>query len=142
MRPIYETADDRNKEDAIVDLLEAKWSCKFTKIPIRYNLDFVISRNNKVLAYSELKVRKYSMEKIGQMGGYMMSLGKWSAAKQLCEASSLPFMLIVQTLDGLYSMKEKKFIADQIIIGGRADRNDWQDIEPCILLNINRFVKI
>jgi len=28
------------------------------------------------------------------------------------------------------------------VIKGRKDRNDWQDIEPCVLLNTNGFKRL
>ena len=142
MRPLYETSADLNGEADVAKMLEDKWSCKFVKLPIRYHLDFVISRNDVALAYAELKIRKYSMERIGSMGGYMMSVGKWAAAKQLCEASLIPFILIVKTPEGLYQMKETKFSPDSVSVRGRTDRNDWQDIEPCVMLNVDKFKKI
>ena len=142
MRPLYETSADLNKEADVAKMLEDKWNCKFVKIPIKYHLDFVISRNDVALAYAELKIRKYSMERIGSMGGYMMSVGKWVAAKQLCEASLIPFILIVKAPEGLYQMKETKFSPDSVSVRGRTDRNDWQDIEPCVMLNVDKFKKI
>jgi len=27
-------------------------------------------------------------------------------------------------------------------VRGRTDRGDWQDIEPCVLLNTNRFKQL
>ena len=114
-------------------------------MPIRYHLDFVLTRGDKAVAYAEVKTRNYTMEKIGEMGGYLMSIGKWTAAKQLSEASRLPFILIVRTLDGLYSSifnHADGFIPDDVLVRGRTDRNDWQDIEPCVLLNTNKFTRI
>ena len=61
MRPLYETSADLNGEADVAKMLEDKWNCKFVKLPIRYHLDFVISRNDVALAYAELKIRKYSM---------------------------------------------------------------------------------
>jgi len=139
---MYETEADLAGEKHIAELLEAKWSCKFIKLPIRYHLDFVLTRGDTAVAYAELKTRNYTMADIGSMGGYLMSIGKWSAAKQLCDASHLPFILIVKALDGIYQTRETAFSPDSVMVRGRKDRNDWQDIEPCVLLNTNRFKKI
>jgi len=29
-----------------------------------------------------------------------------------------------------------------VLVRGRKDRDDWQDIEPCVLLDVNKFKKI
>jgi hypothetical protein len=145
MRPLYETDADLGSEQEVADMLSVRWKCNFHKMPIRYHLDFVLTRGDKAVAYAEVKTRNYTMEKIGEMGGYLMSIGKWSAAKQLSEASRLPFILIVRTLDGLYSSifnHADGFIPDDVLVRGRTDRNDWQDIEPCVLLNTNKFTRI
>lgn len=142
MRPMYESKKDLAGEVEVAQTLEEKWSCKFVKLPIRYHLDFAITRNNKVVAYAELKIRKYSMPDIGRMGGYMISLGKWAAAKQLCDASQLPFLLIVKAQDGIYQCTEKTFVPDDVSVRGRTDRGDWQDVEPCVMLDVQRFKKV
>ena len=142
MRPIYETTKDLSNESDVANMLSRRWDCNFVKLPIRYHLDFVLTRGDKAVAYAELKTRNYSMADIDKMGGYLMSIGKWSAAKQLSQASLLPFILIVRTLDGLYRSSFTEFIPDDVLVRGRTDRNDWQDIEPCVLLNTQRFKRI
>jgi hypothetical protein len=142
MRPLYETSADLEREGGIASYLEGKWNCSFIKLPIRYHLDFVLTRNDAVAAYAEVKTRNYSMDAIDSMGGYLMSIGKWEAAKSLSEASKVPFILIVKTLDGLYRSRFDDFNPDGVLVRGRTDRNDWQDIEPCVCLNANRFKRI
>lgn len=142
MRPLYETAADLDNEASIAKVLSLKWDCNFVKLPIRYHLDFVVTRDDKAIAYAEFKTRNYSMADIDKMGGYLMSIGKWSAAKQLCDATQLPFILVVKTLDGVYRSSFTEFKPDDVLVRGRTDRNDWQDIEPCVLLNTQRFKRI
>ena len=113
-----------------------------SKLPIRYHLDFVAQRGKNAVAFCEVKVRTYSMEQIGKMGGYMLSLGKWSSAKQMCEASGLPFILVVKAADGIWYAIIDSFKPDSVIVNGRQDRGDWQDIEPCVLINQSRFKKL
>ena len=142
MRPLYETDSDLNKESKIARFLEVAWGCSFKKLPIRYALDFALTVDDTVKAFCEIKTRNYSMKEIQSMGGYMLSIGKWMAAKQLSEASGLPFVLIVCTTDALYQGRFVSFKPDSVSLKGRKDRNDWQDIEPCILLNANQFKRI
>lgn len=142
MRPLYETSVDLDNEDSIAKMLSHHWNCEFVKLPLRYHLDFVVTRNDKAVGFAEFKTRNYSMADINKMGGYLLSIGKWSAAKQLCEASQLPFALVVKTLDGLYCSTFTEFKPDDVLVRGRTDRSDWQDIEPCVLLNTQRFKRI
>lgn len=142
MRPMYETKVDLDNEQTAIKVAEKKWQCEMAKLPIRYHLDFVAKRGDKAVAFCEVKTRNYTMEKIGQMGGYLMSIGKWSAAKQLHDATGLPFILIVRTIDGIWYSSFKEFTPDDVLVRGRTDRNDWQDIEPCVLLDVSKFTKL
>ena len=141
-RPTYETQEDLSREGNISSLLEKRWGCKLLKMPIRYHLDYVVQRDGKAIGFCEIKTRNYTMKSIGNMGGYLLSIGKWSSAKQLVDCSGLPFMLVVCTLDGLWCAKFTEFVPKDIQVKGRTDRNDWQDIEPCVLLDILLFKKI
>ena len=143
MRPIYETDADLDRESGVIDVVEKAWNCTAAKLPIRYHLDYVLKRGDKAVALCEIKTRNYTMQKIGEMGGYLMSIGKWDAAKRLSDAPLLPFIRIAKTLDGVYySSFQDEFKPDDVLVRGRTDRNDWQDIEPCVLLDVGRFKKI
>ena len=138
-RPLYETGSDLDRETSVVQVLEKAWNCTMSKLPIRYHLDFVIQRNGKAVAFCEVKTRNYTMAQIDSFGGYLMSIGKWSSAESLSRASGLPFVLVVKATDGLYHATFRDFKPDDVLVRGRTDRGDWQDIEPCVLLNTNRF---
>jgi hypothetical protein len=142
MRQLYETQEDLSSEAEVADYLSKIWKCEMSKLPIRYHLDFVAQRGKNAVAFCEVKVRNYSMEQIGKMGGYMLSLGKWSSAKQMCEASGLPFILIIKATDGIWFSLIDSFKPDSVIVNGRTDRDDWQDIEPCVLIKQSRFKRI
>jgi len=142
MRQLYETQEDLSSEAEVADYLSKIWKCEMSKLPIRYHLDFVAQRGKNAVAFCEVKVRNYSMEQIGKMGGYMLSLGKWSSAKQMCEASGLPFILVIKATDGIWFSLIDSFKPDSVIVNGRTDRDDWQDIEPCVLIKQSRFKRI
>ena len=142
MRPLYETDADLEREGSVVGALEKLWDCEMVKLPIRYHLDYVAKRGDKAVAFCEIKSRNYTMQKIDQLGGYLMSIGKWSSAECLHRASGLPFILVVQALDGIYYASFTEFTPDDVLVRGRTDRNDWQDIEPCVVLNTNKFRKL
>jgi hypothetical protein len=143
MRPIYESEEDLKREGGVAAIIEAQWNCKLVKLPISYHLDFAATRGAKCVAFCEVKTRNYSMDSIHQMGGYLLSLRKWTAARDICLASQVPFILVVKTLDGVYYASfATDFLPDNLLVRGRKDRDDWQDIEPCVLLKTNRFTKI
>lgn len=140
MRPTYETQADLTIEGTVKGLLEKEWNCQLEKLPIRYHLDFACTRDGRVIGFCEVKSRSYTMEAIDRMGGYLLSLGKWGAAKSLCDASNLAFLLVVRALDGLYYARFKEdFTPDNVLLKGRTDRNDWQDVEPCVMLDASKF---
>ena len=143
MRPMYETSDDLQREGSVAAIVEERWKCKLVKLPIVYHLDFAATRGAKCVAFCEVKTRNYTMQSIDQMGGYLLSLRKWMAARDLSMASDVPFILVVKTLDGVYyAAFHSDFLPDDLLVRGRKDRDDWQDIEPCILLKTKRFTKI
>jgi len=142
-RPLYETSNDLSNEHNVALFLQDAWHCKLTKMPIRYHLDYVITKEgDTAVGFCEIKTRNYSMDDITKMGGYLMSIGKWSSAKQLYDCSGLPFFLAVRTLDGIWYSKFTDFKPSSVSVRGRTDRGDWQDIEPCVLLDTSMFKQI
>lgn len=142
MRPLYETQEDLNREDRFARVLENLWKCKFVKLPIKYHIDYVLTRNDLAVAFCEIKTRNYTWDEIDKMGGYLISIDKWSSAECLHRISRLPFLLVVKASDGLYYSSVIDFKPDSVLVRGRTDRNDWQDIEPCVLLKTNRFTRL
>ena len=143
MRPTYESESDLARESGVAATIEKLWDCKLVKLPISYHLDFAVTRGAKCVAFCEVKTRNYEMEHINKMGGYLLSLRKWTTARDICLASQVPFILVVKTLDGVYyAAFDTDFLPDNLLVRGRKDRDDWQDIEPCVVLKTNRFTKI
>ena len=146
MRVTYETEEDLQRESLVIKQVEAAWQCQAVKLSVKYSLDYALKRGDKVLSFCEVKTRNYTMADITKMGGYLLSLGKWTAAKQLSDSTTLPFMLVVKTLDGLYYCKfgtyPKSFIPKEVLFRGRTDRDDWQDVEPCVLLDTQDFMRL
>lgn len=139
MRPLYETQSDLRNEAQVVSILSKSWNTTFHKLPIRYHLDYAATKNGKVIGYVEIKVRKYTMAQIDKWGGYMLSIAKLQTAQELCRISKATFCLVVQCTDGLYWMTIKDFSEFPVVITGRTDRGDSQDVEPCVLIPGGRF---
>ena len=142
IRPQYETRADVTKELITTDFLAEKWNCIFRKLPIKYELDFVLEREGRVVAFAELKTRNYSREQIKNFGGQMISLAKFMKAKQICRETGLPVYIIVKCTDALMYLSIQLVASPKIEWAGRNDRNDPLDHEPYVMLPDNLFAPI
>lgn len=144
-RPFYENQNDRSNETAVIQKVCDVLNCEWVKLKPSYGLDFGFCKDGKLIGLAEVKCRKYTFEKIDSLGGYMLSLHKWTAAKNLVNTTDLPFSLIVKDSNDQIraAIFESMLMHYNIMITGRKDRNDWQDIEPCVMIPISSFtVKI
>jgi hypothetical protein len=145
MRPIYETSADRKREAVVAETLAVAWDCEMVKLPRQYPVDYMAIREGKPSAFVEIKCKTYSKDVIDRNGGFLMSLAKWANACALCEESGLQFCIAVQYPEALWYCPVRKGIKahhDGIRFFGRTDRNDPQDMEPCILLKPDRWTEI
>ena len=46
MRPLYETPESLENEQRVADLLEMYWSRKLVKLPIAYQVDFAVVKED------------------------------------------------------------------------------------------------
>ena len=64
----------------------------------------------------------------------------------MCKASNKSFILIVKLTDGLYYSRfgvgHHQFKPDDVVISGRIDRGDWQDVEPMVVIRMEKFKKL
>jgi hypothetical protein len=74
----------------------------------------------------------------------MISLDKYLSGMHLHKLTGLPFNLVVKFTDNLYHCEIHLLSYAQITIsmGGRTDRSDEQDIEPCVFFDIDLFKKV
>ena len=138
MRPLYESSTDISNEAAVVAEVSKKWRRHFDKLPIKYGVDYCVTKGADIVAFAEVKCRNYSYSEIDKMGGYMISAHKWVIGGTFADAIGVPLVLIVKLTDGIWWTKER---SKKLILGGRKDRNDPQDVEPCILIPMKSFVK-
>ena len=142
MRPIYETAKDRKIEQAIINELSDAWKIFYQKLPIKHRLDFALLDDKKaVIAWAEVKRRDNDSTTYDT---YMLSLDKYMSGMQLFKLTGLPFYMVVKFSDGLYYCEVSLLSYAQLNIsfGGRTDRGDSQDVEPCIYFDSNLFKKV
>lgn len=144
MRPLYEVEEDVRRELEVMNKLKDKWNFEFNKLPIKYCLDYVMYRDRKAMAFCEVKSRNMNAETNAKYGGFLLALNKWISAKNLYDTTGLPFILIFRLLDGDYYSSITDFSIHKGIFcyPPRNDRDDWQDQEPGVRLDVNMFKKI
>ena len=133
-RPLYESQKDLDEERKIAQFFAEKFDCTFSKMPIRYGLDYAIVRGRKVCGFAEFKSRTNALERYDT---YMLSLGKVVSAHTLTQATTLPSFLMVKWTNAIgYISLSTPY---EIEMGGRNDRADWQDVEPVAHFKIKDF---
>ena len=135
MRPLYETQQDRDNEQALSSIIEKQFNCQLTKMPIKLSLDFMATRDGSAVAFIEARQRKTKML---QYPTYMISLYKVMMANTLTQATGLPCFLAVQWSDAAGICKLPSNDMD-IQTGGTVRRGDPQDIEPVAYFDVAAF---
>lgn len=142
VRPLYESESSLEKERALALFFEQTYQCTLRKMPIRYHLDFAVERNNEIQAFLEIKTTKYTVAQHRSYGGFKLSFAKWSAAEQMSRVAGLTFILLVGFPDCPRYLRVDEFRHDGLTWWGRQDRGDSQDMEPAVLLSMDRFVMV
>jgi hypothetical protein len=118
-------------------------SCTALKMKPFSPIDFTLIRYGKIIAFLEVKWRQdYSVKKIADLGGYMLSRKKYDAMKSLSLAAKLPVYFSVYLSDGLYYaiIHNVTYVTEGR--GGRRDRNDKKDIERVVYIPMGNFHKV
>ena len=55
-RTMYENEDDRNNEQAIMEL--AAWNIEYRKLPMSYRMDFAVTKADAIVGFAEVKMRR------------------------------------------------------------------------------------
>jgi hypothetical protein len=144
---MYQTPADLAAENIVVTLLAKQRGGVFQKLPIAYHLDYAYYEcdGSALTAWYEVKNRSgsYTSQRLETLGGYMLSLHKWFTAYQYALLTRCPFILAVHLMDGLFVVS---FTAEEMLkapvrfrLGGRRDRDDWQDTEVCVFIPMGLF---
>jgi hypothetical protein len=136
MRPIYEKPEDLAAEKTALDKACEIWKCTAEKLPMKYELDYLLLREGTGVAWLEIKSRTNPRT---EYPTYMNALTKIMAARRLSEASQLPSFLLVQWTDACGYIRIDSLLDFTTAVGGRTDRGDEQDIEPVAKIPIGEF---
>lgn len=145
--PIRETPLHREAQGAIIrEWLEAT-GFHYTALPLPpfSELDYMLVdpvpeggtiMHRIIEAYAEVKHRPST--KMLAHNSYMISLHKVFAAKRLSVMTNKPVWLVIRWLDGLGWFNLASLfppLDDGLVkVGGREDRGDGADVEPCAFL--------
>lgn len=135
MRPMYESPEDRDNEDEIMEQLLSDTDFNYYKLPISYGVDFGVYKDLELKGWVEAKARTC---RVDAYDTYILSFRKWEQATRLAKAAYVPFKLAVRWADrlGVYTYHGERFCVRH---GGRTDRGDSQDQEPVVHIPITRF---
>ena len=142
-RKLYETKKSLAAERAYAEDLEKYFRVELRKLPMQYGLDYIALdlRNKKPVFFLELKDRRCNRNTYPT---YIISLAKFLKAKEIYRSLNLHTFLCVRWRDSSGYVNFEDFEDDMIdiTIGGRYDRNDWQDVEPLLNISIGKFTTI
>lgn len=120
---MYESASDRSRERSVADAVFQPYGLEPVKLPVAYELDFAVMRGATMVGVAEVKVRDRAY------GTLMLSLHKAQALRRFADEGLIAWLL-VHVPAGIYVKRMLTGERLNIRLGGRADRGDWQDIEP------------
>jgi len=139
-RPKYETEAHRKQERDFVGYLEGVFKCKILKVPHRYKVDAIGVRGEAETGvfWFELKQRRK------RWNPYMISVRKLWSGVELARATGMPFYLCIRFPKSDFAGKiTPKFLRSLGVgVGGRKDRGDSGDVEPCAFIPLERMDRI
>ena len=138
MRPVYETQENRSQEERVMQAFSLAYNVQLVRLNSLAGADYIVYRDGTATALAEVKVRKNPR---GQYPTYMISATKVYTMIAASEVMKLTPLLVVKWLDsiGWINLATAK---GTIKFGGREDRGDSQDMEPCLFIPTIDFTKI
>ena len=133
-RPVYETPETLEMERRVARILSERWRCSLKKMPLKYELDYLMERNGRGVAFAEIKCRNYTRAQLSKFGGPMISLAKFMKTKQLVRETQLPAYIVIKSSDQLMFLSSHLIDKPVIRWSGRTDRDDNLDQEPYVML--------
>jgi hypothetical protein len=134
---IYETSKDRKREKEIATILEKEWKCQFKKYPNLSEVDFYVTRDDKIIGFCEIKCRNYHRDKLPTV---YMSFRKWIALTLTWVNLNVPAYFVVAFMDYIGIIDVKTIMVDGMRVKGRKKRDSGNfDYEPIIDIPIDEF---
>lgn len=131
-----------SREAAVMREVGDKLGLNVSKTPPLHSYDYAGEGLDGALeAVFEVKCRTNSRMRYPT---YMLSLMKFAKLIDTSEATGKPAFLVVSWTDGicLFRVCRIDALLFDIKAGGRKDRGDPMDIEPCIFIPVDMFVPL
>ena len=112
------------------------------KLPRSYVLDFVLyDKEGTVAGWIECKGRE--LPKTGKKyNSYMLAFAKWKCMLLTKQTSKQRVYLVVGLPDGVWTVEIHAELPVRHASGGRTDRDDPEDVEPCVYIPMTSFRQI
>jgi len=129
MRPLYESNSDIENEQRLIKLVAKN----YYKLPLKYRFDYFVDA--PIAKMWEIKVRHKTYLT------WMVSLSKLIAAKSY-EAVGIEAWALIDMAGVIYKMRFMNTPIHRYSWGGRADRNDQQDMEPVVHYKLTDMARV
>ena len=137
-RQRYETKEDLGRETSAKERLEIRWNVVLHKLPIKYGADWMAERSGVPVAVLEYKNRPHEHTRFET---YLLSLHKYISVLAVADAAGVLAVLVVEFSDGVYWVKLAE-CPSETGWGGRTDRGDSGDTEPCKFIPMTCFTEL
>ena len=134
-RPIYETQETLSAEERLIGFIAKISKSKPIKLGMKYKIDYAMTRMGCIDGWVELKKRSFDSNKYDE---YMLSLDKYITAKNLTRDTGKPCSLVVEFNNEIL-ITDLGAIEFRLGMGGRKDRGDPEDYEPCCWIPLSQF---
>ena len=112
------------------------------KLPRSYRLDFALYDQDGILrGWLECKGRE-APKRQKKYDSYMLAFAKWKCILLTKQTSKQPIYLVVGLPDGVWTVEVHGDLPVRYGRGGRTDRGDPEDTEPCVYIPMECFRQI
>jgi hypothetical protein len=131
---IYETPRDQEREHGAAMQVATRSGAVLVKAPALACWDYMAIRGGKLVAALEVKVRSHDMDTYPT---YMVSAEKVVKLRNLRQLLGVPVLLVVSFNGRIATLDVKA--EGEMGMGGRTDRQDPNDQEPCLFFPVAAF---
>ena len=115
-------------------------SLDFVKMPPKDPFDFAViePKTSDIMGYVEVKRRSHAH---GRYRQYMITQSKYFRARDVLAYTGRPTFLLVSFVDAILitCLSDLRPAQFSLRMGGRTDRDDPNDLDPCIFFDISLF---
>jgi len=138
-RPTYDNADLLKHEDEIRRVLEKHFHCNLHKLPIRYFAYWLAVRGGRVVAVMEFKSCANRDVPFSKWTDKHLSVAKIITCLSLANSFNVKFLLVCEFIDLIAYIHIDETVFEYDLTFANNYRNDSQDVEPMLMLPMNKF---